>query len=335
MSSAKLIDWFNELLFGSSSPVSIKYPPEVIFIVRELQLRGIDLSRTIRNGGLTAAIYTIGSDLDILIQHLKQKDVKDAPLFRTTIVSHFYQQLRLVLDGGTFSDVLPTPSVKTDSEILESIQKGDVVDKNPPYQDATFWGSLARMMLLHRRPPGNLLQVDTPPIHYLQDIQTLYDIFCKKWGQIVSPFSLMLVPRKDYIDPIHWHSSKAFREFLKTKHPLAVLATSAFEKGVLNADFKSFPPDGVLSKFLQKVCIVNEAVASVQDTDTPPKLIDLFHRLLVLSGKDHLWQDEDFPQLKESDSSWLHLYEKVVSLEKENELLSRLLETASSNRVHR
>lgn len=329
MFSAKLHRWFKHLLFGDRDYRVA--PKEAAPFIADLEKRGIRVHTLIRNGGgLVSLPLRMVRDLDLILRHYPTSD----PPLSTPQVVRFYNEWRLLLASSSSCND-DEPESSTDQETLQQILNRPDKD-HYHYRDADFWGRLATRLLHHHRPPGTFSVIDNVPMQYLRHAQRLYDVTVKRLGKLVDPFTMVMVPANEYIDPIYWRNTEGLDRFLEEhpSHPFAKTIrsrTSRLADRLLNAE--PIPDDPRLDQISRNIEIVHREIRKVDGFDRPPKLVDVFHRLLALTNMDHLWSPVTLAknEAEEVSSSQLRLYEKIHQLEKELALWKKLVAAAANN----
>ncbi|GBN88175.1 hypothetical protein AVEN_167041-1 [Araneus ventricosus] len=326
MSQTKLVEWIKHLLFGGGY---VSAPFEIQNLIQKLNSKGIDIEEVMKSDGLTMKSYDIAGDLEKLLDYF-DKEPEDYPVFKTRHIASIFNQLLVILKRPQKNETWQLPDLtKTDSDILKSILENKAENENLPYQDVNFWGKIAFRLLNHRRPPSDLIPLKQPSAKYLQNIIRLYDVTCKTIGIIIDPFDMVLVPRHEYVDPVFLTDLKVYLQ-LYPDHSLFKSIRRLLDEIVelfLDAKVPSFFHNERLQTFMNNVSIVHEEIRKVEDEKIPPKLIDIFQRLLALSSKDYLWHTELLQNTHKSEKDnelSLHLYrlhEKIYYLEKQNRLL--------------
>lgn len=320
-SDAKLKTWIKHLLFGGGF---VSAPLQVQHFAKDMISKGIDIKHTMENGGLTMKSYYVAGDLEKLVDYF-DKEPDDYPVFETRPIASVFNQLLIILKRPKQVDAWQLPC-RTDSDILKSILENKAETENLPYKDAEFWGKLAYNVLNHRRPPSDLAPLHHPSATYLKNVVRLYDVTCKSLGKIANPFDMVLVPRRDYVHPVFFKDLKAFLR-LYPNHALSASIRNSVDESMelfLDARLPTFCGNENARAFMNNVSVVHEAVRKVDDENVPPKVIDVFQRLLALSGQDHLWQTQPLQKSERNERSPMdlfHLYEKIYYLEKQNHLL--------------
>lgn len=313
MSLAKLNEFIRALLFGH---VYYKIPKDDI--VHQLVLdMDTNVQDIIKNGGL---LFSITQDLNNVINYLKEgnahfHDGSKPPTLKLTsnIVKSFFNQLSVLSKGNLDLGIVA-------NSYQQQVEK-----------DLTFLDTMIRKKSVLKLPLQGLEK-----IYYnnklFKDIIILYDIKCKTLGRIIDPFSLVLSLHNNFVDSIHWQSEKALKLFCQhfPKNALSIQIKNLLKSTItsfLNAEQESIELlDNIeYKKFIQNVNFINDRIEKVEHKHAPPKLIDLFHRLLALTKMDTLWIQENIPIHKpELDHFIFNLYLKNVELERENELLKAL-----------
>lgn len=330
MSNSHLLEWFAQLLFGTSSPSS---PPlELRKIILRMESEKIPWLHLIHNGGLTAFPYQIHGDLNSLTDYLEKQWVEkqpyfDPPTFKTRAVSKFWDELQLLLTKRfEIEEPLPLPSKRDDEILKEFLEPTKQIQTDRfNFESAEFWGNVARRFININRP-GEASPLPDASSDLFKKVLQLYDVTCKARGQYFDPFNMYLVPQSEYVNAVHWQTSLNLEAFLHDRptHPLSISVKTLLKKN-LNNLLRGEKPILESSEFdalLHNIRVVHEAIPQIPHKDAPPKLIDVFQRLLALCQRDQLWENE-VPKIKPEpvSPSLLHLTERVRILEREKRIL--------------
>lgn len=359
MSNSSLIHWFEELLFGSRDTLSTP-PSPVSNLILRMEAENIPWAHIILRGGFTAFPYQVHGDLNNLIDHLEKEWLVDyKPRCETRAVSKFWDQLQVLLakrdENHPSSMALPVPS-RTDDAILR-----DLLDPPPPpdhhhhpqqakFQSAEFWGQVARRFIHIRRPETAAAVAPFPPQnptiskHVLQRLYQLYTMTCVARGQSFDPLTMHFVHHSEYVNAAHWQSPANLEAFMhdQPSHPLSLSVQALLKRTVdqfLHAESISafLSPCPRLAAFLHNVRVIHQSVEEVpHDDGIPPKLIDVFQRLLALSRQDTLWEKTIPPATESRDpfmgTSLLYLTEQLRIAEREKRLLwNHVIERAEAS----
>lgn len=326
MSNTLFQKWIDFLFFGSKECPSSKPPLEILPILTRLDAEGIHWEEMGQQGGLTLFPYHIAGDLDVLLEHLNNND--QLPTFKSGTVRRFCDHLLTTLARRQAVEQ-PKPSLhRDDQQILKAI----LDEESGPfsYQSATFWGELARRLLLSRRP----FQDDFVPLHSIPSARyrrlfRLYQLTCETLGQWLDPFSMYLVPAEDYLDSVHWQSPRLLEMFLReqSQHVLARSIQRLLKNvigQILNGQRPTcLDPYPLLDIFLENINRIHGSIPQVEHADIPPKTIDTIHRLLALAERDDLWssQQPHVPTEEHDLDDRFHLLQRIHLLERQNFLL--------------
>lgn len=287
----------------------------------------------ILHGGLTAFPYQIHGDLNSLTDYLEKQWVEkqsyfDHPVLKTRAVSKFWEELQLLLARRLETEQpLPVPS-KRDDEILKEILEPtkEIQSVRFDYDSAKFWGNVARRFINLNRPEEASPLPDASSDSF-QRIMQLYDVTCKARGQYFDPFNMHLVPQSEYVNAVHWQTGSNLEAFLHDRptHPLSLSVKGLLKKSLNNLlrgekPVVDYCPQ--LDALLHNIRVVHEAIQQIPHENAPPKLIDIFQRLLALCQRDGLWERE-VPNIESEpiSPSILHLTERVRILEREKRIL--------------
>lgn len=331
MSSSHLLEWFERLLFGGSDP---RAPPsELRKLILRMESEKIPWHHLILNGGLTAFPYQVHGDLNSLTDYLEKQWIEkqprfDPPVFKTRAVSKFWNELQQLLSRRLETDQpLPVPSKEDDEilkELLEPTERNRAVRFD--YRSADFWGNVARRFINLSRPEEASPLPDASS-ESLKRIMELYDVTCKARGRYFDPFGMHLVPESEYVNAAHWRTGSNLEAFVRDRptHPLSVSVKNLMKKSlnnVLNGEKPPIDSYPELDALLHNVRVIHQSVQQVPHRDAPPKLIDIFQRLLALVERDGLWEMQ-VPDIEPEpvSPSLLHLTEQIRILEREKRIL--------------
>lgn len=332
MSNSPLIHWFRDLLFGQS-PASPP-PSELYELLLQLESHHLDWERIMETGGLIHFPYYVHGDLAVLIDNLEKQllEEKEPPFehFETPCVRRFWGQLKILL-ARVCAPPLENALVPTSDD--DQLLKALLADPEKPHPD--FWVNVARKLIRVRRPMNELHQAPSPP-HPAENAAFLYSVTCESQGRYWDPFSLYLVPRSQYVDPVYWQTSQLLESFLQSKptHPLAKSIQELLHQTVQQllegerprALHGTYP---ALDAFLHNIDVVHQQTPELIHRQIPPKVVDTFQRLLSLCHQDHLWERTFLTEHTPKPAYGLDhllLFERFLSLERENELLRKHLD---------
>lgn len=339
MSNLSSIDWLSDLLFGNSEA---KNPPSNLYeIVIKLESQNLDWHQIIQSGGLTAFPHQVNGDLQMILDNLEKELLQEteAPFenFRTRSASRFWNPLRLLLARKLAKPPeAPLVPVPKDDDILK-----DLLSNHPSqhhsYVSANFWGNVARQLINVRRNMNELTAEKLPFSFPVKDVVLLYTVTCESQGQYWDPLSMYLLPRSNYVDSVHWQTSHLLENFLQKEpsHPLAKSIQNLLQQSVQqllegNKPSALFIKNPQLESFLHNIEVIHRSVPEVLHRNEPPKMVDVFQRLLALCYKDYLWEKFNPPREKiesqcPTGMDFLILFERLESLERENKLLRKQL----------
>lgn len=319
MSQMKLNNFIRAVLFGQKDfqlPFDIKL--HQLFIDLD---KYIDVESTIRNGGVLLEPYVIAKDLENVLRYLEKGNQyfydglgeKNSVLkLQSSTINNFFNELSSICKGNlefgaTANTFTPPQLSKQERKTLDT--------------------------LLREKIP--ILKPLDIPKSKLNDFLKLYDIKCHSMGKIIDPFSLVLAPQQSYVDSIHWESEQTLKKFIQNfpQNQLSIIIKKLLYSSIMSIlDAKEeLLPKAILTeenqiiKFIQNVKAIDRNIEKVQDSNTPPTLIDLFHRLLAMVKLDKMWIAENLPTLEKEDVFILNLYIKNVELENENKLLRNMI----------
>lgn len=332
MSNSHLIKWFEEILFGSQRP-PIREPTEVHNIILRMESENIPWFHMISQGGLTLFPYQVHGDINSLLDYLEKQWIDkepyyDPPIFKTRAVSKFWDQLQLLLARRLEPPPpLPNPS-KTDAETLKEILEPTRPNQKFSYESAEFWGEVARRFINLNRPEDASTLPNISSDLTKRAIQ-LYDITSRAQGMYYDPYTYYLVHDSEYVDSVHWRSGQNLEAFMhhRRRHPLTLSIQAILKKSLndlLNGKKPSVFKDSCpqLDSLLHNIKVIHEEIEQVPHENQPPKLIDVFQRLLALCKRDGLWENQISEiELEPISTSLLHLTERVQILEREKRIL--------------
>lgn len=359
MSSSCLIRWIEQLLFGDSGSLPLPpLPAPLQPLVLRMEADRVPWSHILRQGGFTSFPYQVHGDLNSLTDYLEQRwlpaaPAHEPPLFKTRAVAKFWHELQQLLaqrDEGPLLPELPEPAPSDDALLQEllappSLFAWETTRAASPraYQSAAFWGEVARRFIYLSRsdtPPSTTAAAAPalPSDRSQRVLQQLYEVTCVSRGQWFDPLTLHLVHHTEYVNAAHWQTPDTLEAFLQDRptHPLARSVQALLRRTVdrlLQGEAPFRCPR--LEALLHNVRVIHEAVEQVPHRDTlPPRLIDVFQRLLALSHRDALWEKE-VPVQEEGEKpqagvSLLHLTEQLRIAQKERRVLWRHLTARDS-----
>lgn len=337
MSSQRLVKWIEQLLLGGGDSTLENPPTDLLPLVLKLRKKGVSVSHVMRHGGLVDSYSLLVGDLDRCLEHFERND---APTIQTGAAKRFYNHLTVALarqrkeeEDEKQSATSPGPK---DSEIFESILRGDDASVRYQYTSPQYWGELARRLLNDHRSVRGLMPLNSIPDKYIRHAVRLYDVTIKTVGRLVDPLTMYLLPdRTLYVDPGHFGSAESLEAFLlhRQNHPLSESIRRLLHRCVdelLKGQILSIlGKHESLERFLTNVLVVHNYLHQVTGEDEPPRLVDVFQRLLAMTKLDYLWQqqhsrDTFYVRTEESSgprSVVFQLTSKIVQLEKQNAFL--------------
>lgn len=343
MSNSCLIHWIEHLLFGVPSSVSsLPDPPDALKpLLLRMEAENIPWSHILFQGGLTAFPYQIHGDLNYLTDYLEKQWLLQMPShaprpFQTRAVTKFWNELQLLLTKREEQTppALPVPSQQDDAILAELLEPGG----QGPYrfQSAAFWGEVARRFI-HLRRPETVSPLPPASPEHLKRVLQLYDMTCVARGQFRDPLTLYLVHYTEYVNAAHWQTPKTLEAFMvdRPSHPLTLSVQALLKRTVedlLHGEKPSALLDSCprLDALLYNMRVVHESIQKVPHSNAPPKLIDIFQRLLALSYRDELWE-KVVPVIEPTHTligtSLLYLTEQVRIAERERRLLWKHVRT--------
>lgn len=318
-----VLQWMEWFLFGNEEPCSP--PHELRSIILRMEAEKIPWSHIVHHGGFTALPYQILGDLNSLIDYL-DREWSEPPPLKTRAVSRFWEEFQLLLARVKKPKPLPPPCNIDDEILKEMLDPQRELQFN--YQSAEFWGEVAKRFIQLRRPeqPSCLPNASSD---YLQRVMQLYDMTCQARGYYVDPFNMHLVPNSEYVNAVHWQSNQNLEAFLldRPDHPLALSVQALLKRKMyelLDGKKPLVSQCPQLDAFLHNIGVIHASIEQVPHQNSPPKLIDIFQRLLALSHRDGLWE-EKVPNIPvfHSGTSLLYLTEQIRIAEREKQILLR------------
>ena len=343
MSNSCWIHWIEYLLFGSSSIIP-NAPLEFKNLILRMEAENIPWSHIVLQGGFTAFPYQVHGDLNYLIDHLEkqwadQEDTYEPCLFKTRAVTKFWNQLKLLLakrDENTLPP-LPTPSLRDDDTLKKLLEPGY---QGPyEYESASFWGEVARRFIQLRRPETLVSPLPKTSSEFQKRILQLYDMTCVAQGQDFDPFTLRLIHYSEYVNAAHWQSPANLEAFMRNQknHPLT-RSIQALLRRSLDELLQGEQPTAILyhcprlNALLHNIQVIHQSVTQVPHEEAPPKLIDIFQRLLALCHRDALWEKK-ISDMEPRDpfigTSLLYLTEQLRIAERERRVLWKSISEVS------
>lgn len=344
MSDSCSIRWLEQLLFGLSSPhaSSVPDPPhELAPLLLRMEADNVPWPHLMAQGGLTAFPYYVHGDLGSLVDFLEEKWSEESllpeepPPLRTRAVKKFWHDLRRLLvlrdeKGLTASRTLPEPPEEDDAILRDMLENDGRPTRSYTYRSAGFWGEVARRFVNLRRPETASALPDAPAEHLRRAMQ-LYDVTCVARGQFWDPFGMHLVHDAEHVNAAHWQTPENLEAFVRDRpsHPLSLSLQSLLRRSVDQLLEGEKPAALVgscvrLDALLYNVQNVHRAVLQVPHRNAPPKLIDVFQRLLALSHRDGLWE-KTVPVVQPPRSfpgtGLMHLTEQLRISEREKRVL--------------
>lgn len=335
MSDSCLIHWIEHLLFGlPASTTSLPDPPDGLKnLLLRMEAENIPWSHILFHGGFTAFPYQIHGDLNYLTDHLEKQWLLQIPShapLQTRAVTKFWNELQLLLAKRDEipPPALPAPPLRDDAILQDMLEPG----YHGPYtfQSATFWGEVAHRLLQLRRPE-TVSPLPPASSESLKRVLQLYDITCVARGQYWDPLTMVLVHHAEYVNAAHWQTPKTLEAFMwdRPTHPLTRSIQALLKQTVEDVLHGEKPaaflnPCPRLDALLYNIRVVHESIQQVPHDNAPPKLIDIFQRLLALSYRDGLWE-KVVPVIEPTHTyigtSLLYLTEQVRIAERERRLL--------------
>lgn len=322
MSKCSLIDWFEQLLFGTKATCLLEPPPEAFLTVAKLNAERVDWKEMARLGGLTMHRYQIQCDFETIFDYL-EKPGDTLPEMKTRTMTTFFNLMLAFIARQKTIHVEPSLD---DKATLEQILSNP--NASGPYHSASFWGELARQWLNNRRPVPKALE---PLSAEKTDagIRRLYDVTCYTRGRTIDPLSMHMVPDSEYVNAVHWKSASQLEAFVRVqpKHALSRAVNQLVIKSLHQFLDGRYPScladkDDKLQLFLKNVSVAHETVPEVYVAEPPPRLIDVFQRLLAQARYDDLW--EKIPtetSVEYPYTQMMHMTEQLLLSEKQNQIL--------------
>jgi hypothetical protein len=157
-----------------------------------------------------------------------------------------------------------------------------------------------------------------------------------------------LVRHRDYVDPLHYRSAETLESFVAVRpdHDLSGSVRELLRRCAdlfLRGETMDIQRHhSQLDSFLRNALVVHNYVMQVSGTDEPPRIVDVFQRLLARAQLDFLWQNDeeerktpigkdDIVAPVSSTIVW-ELTEKLERMERQNVFLLRHLEKNNSSR---
>lgn len=318
-------------------------PPEIYDILLRLEMEGICWSHIMLNGGLVRFPFQIHSDLSVLIDYLENQG--PTPQLQTHVASRFWNHLQIIVTRKlTTPPPLPTPATEDDAILKQHLTQNS--NASLPYSSAAFWGEVARRFInLHRPFNNEPITVPRASLGEFKRVMLLYDTMCQTRGQLYEPFSMHLIPCDEYVNAVHWQSERLLDTFMKDQpeHPLSQSVQKLFHR-TLREILDGIHPTALLNScptlrtFLHNIQNIHASIRQVPHQNTPPKLIDVFQRLLALNHLDSLWQHEiAAPILPETSEptgvDLLWLTEQLRRAERQNAILWKHISTDNVNEI--
>lgn len=318
MSIVKFNEFARALLFGREY---YEIPNHILIqqLVMDLD-KHVHVKEAIQNGGLLLSSTTVNQDLNTILNYLKEgvdgrDDERHKPIkLKSQIAKNFFNQLSALCKGDL---------------------KYGIVANSYEMQRQQDWKAIDDMIRNESFVTLPLLGLENPKIsdNMLRRAVTLYDLKCKSLGRLVDPFSFVLAPQLDYVDAVHWKTDESLVQFCErySRNPLALRIRNLLDstlRDFLNGK-EALPLLTLETRtFLRNINHLNEKIEKVESDRAPPKLVDLFQRLLALLRLDHLWTREPaivVREEKEADPFVAHLFGKNLELERENALLKGII----------
>lgn len=321
MSNSSLIPWFEQLLFGSKDLRLLEPPDELFLIIAKLQAERVDWREMARLGGLTIHRYQIQCDFDALFDYF-EKPTDTLPTMKTRSMTTFFN---LLLAHMARRDAKSTDNID-DKITLERLLSDP--NTSGPYVSASFWGSLAKQYLNNRRPvPDTMVPLSskTP----VDRANRLYDVTCYTRGRWIDPFSMHMIPDTEYVNAVHWQSGSHLEALVRTKpdHVLSRAVRDVVRKSLHQFLAGQYPAcllekDDKIQTFLRNVSVAHDTVPQVNLTKSPPRLIDVFQRLLAMAQVDDLWERVPERSLMEHPhTQMMQMTEQLLLAERQNRIL--------------
>lgn len=335
MSNSYLMSWFEGLLFGNKH-IYQDPPEELKPLLLRMEVENINWVYIMNHDGLTAFTYKVHGDLNTILDSIDNEWVpKDKLPLQTKAVSRFWNEFQLFLARRESIPPIPLHPEKDDDKILKELLDNPK-DISFSYQSASFWGEIARRYITLRRPMNDAAPLPPTSLENRRRAMRLYDITCETRGRFYDPLSMHLVPHSEYVNAVHWQSSSLLQAFMlsnpshtltKSIHKLVQRAFELFFNGE-KPPFLEWPEFDAL---IHNIQVIHSNVQEVQDNE-PPKLVDVFQRLLALSYKDGLWEkDVHIQKPCKNEATGLELFlltEKLHLAERRNHYIMKGLEVS-------
>lgn len=315
MSIAKFNEFARALLFGREY---YEIPNHILIqqLVMDVE-KHVHVKEAIQNGGLLLSSATVNHDLNAILGYLKEgvDGGDERPIkLKSRIAKNFFHQLSVLCRGDL---------------------KYGIVAVSHEMQRQQDWKAIDDLIRNESFVTLPLLGLENPKIsdNLLMRAVTLYDLKCKSLGRLVDPFSFVLAPQLDYVDAVHWKTDESLLQFCThyPRNPLAARIRNLLDSTLFQ--FMNGEEQRLLllspetRTFLRNVNHLNEKIEKVESDRAPPKLIDLFQRLLAMLRLDHLWTREPVVVREEekTDPLVVHLFGRNLELERENVLLKGIV----------
>lgn len=312
MSLLKYNEFIRSLLFGHAYyeiPNHI-YVQQIILDVEKY----INVKETIQNGGLLFSVQNIEQDFQSMLQYLKECNEGSDPeplKLKTVIAKNFFHELSIICQGDLKLGIVAKTHEKQIERNLKTLD------------DAIRNESFIKVPLLGLE---NIVITNS----LIKKAMILYDLKCKSLGRLVDPFSFVLAFQQGYVDSIHWKTEESLVSFCvhAPRNPLAIqisnIVKSTLYKFLNGEQFHFLPIE--LNKFLQNINYLNDRIEKVESKYMPPKLIDLFQRMLAMLKMDYLWSNETITMPNSvKDFFIVDVFNRNIELERENALLKNII----------
>lgn len=314
MSLVKYNEFIRALLFGHAYyeiPNHIYIQQLILDIEKHINVKEI-----VQNGGLLLSVQLIERDIQSILQYLKQGNngFEPEPLkLKTIAAKNFFNELSSLCKGDLKFGVVANSHERQIARNLKTLD------------DAIRNESFLKLPLLG-------LENVTVTNPFIKRALILYDLKCKSLGRLEDPFSFVLAFQQDYVDSIHWKTKEDLEALCANapRNPLAIQISNIVKSTIykfLNGE-EHFFLSVELKKFLQNINYINDRIEKVESDNAPPKLIDLFQRMLALLKMDYLWSLETItmPTLNK-DFFIVDVFNRNIELERENALLKNIIST--------
>lgn len=313
MSLLKYNEFIRALLFGHAYyeiPNHI-YVQQMILDVEKY----VNVKETIQNGGLLFSVQNIERDFQSILQYLKEcnegVNEPEPVKLKTILAKNFFHELSILCQGDLKLGIVAKTHEKQIERNLKTLD------------DAIRNESFIKLPLLGLE---NIAITNS----LIKKAMILYDLKCKSLGRLVDPFSLILAFQQDYVDSIHWKTEESLVSFCEhaPRNPLVIQISNIVKSTIykfLNGEQVSFLPIE-LNKFLQNINYLNDRIEKVESKYMPPKLIDLFQRMLAMLKMDYLWSNETVTMpTSKTDFFIVDVFNRNIELERENALLKNII----------